>query len=126
MKLIKAFVRTERVDDVVRALERAQAPGITVSRVHGVGYGYDPYLFTLAPSEVQQTPEVSKVEVVCRGRDLDRLTDTLISAARTGTRGDGIVFVTPVEHAIKIRTGDRGPRALAPEPLDEPSTGEDS
>ncbi len=125
MKLIKAFVRTERVDDVVRALERAKAPGITVSRVHGVGYGYDPYLFTLAPSEVQQTPEVSKVEVVCRGQDLDRLTDTLITAARTGTRGDGIVFVTPVERAIKIRTDDRGPRALAPEHSEIPPTGEE-
>lgn len=113
MKLIKAFVRTERVDEVVRALEDAGAPGITVSRVHGVGYGYDPYLFTLAPSEVARTPEVSKVEIVCRREDLDRLLDTVIEAARTGTRGDGIVFVTPVERAIKIRTGDEGPQALS-------------
>ncbi len=112
MKLIKAFVRTERLDEVIRALEDAGAPGITVSRVHGVGYGYDPYLFTLAPSEVQKTPEVSKVEVVCRDEELDRLTDTLIASARTGTRGDGIVFVTPVERAIKIRTGDEGSSAL--------------
>lgn len=113
MKLIKAFVRTERVDEVIRALEDAGAPGITVSRVHGVGYGYDPYLFTLAPSEVAKTPEVSKVEIVCRHDDLDRLLDTVIEAARTGTRGDGIVFVTPVERAIKIRTGDEGSRALS-------------
>lgn len=112
MKLIKAFVRTERVDEVVRALEDAGAPGITVSRVHGVGYGYDPYLFTLAPSEVAKSPEVSKVEVVCRAEDLDRLTDTLITGARTGTRGDGIVFVTPVERAIKIRTGEEDSAAL--------------
>lgn len=113
MKLIKAFVRTERVDEVVRALEDAGAPGITVSRVHGVGYGYDPYLFTLAPSEVGKTPEVSKVEIVCRREDLDRLLDTVIESARTGARGDGIVFVTPVERAIKIRTGDEGPRVLS-------------
>jgi nitrogen regulatory protein P-II 1 len=113
MKLLEAFVRTDRVEDVVRALEQARAPGITLSRVHGVGYGYDPYLFTLAPSEVQKTPEVSKVEVVCRSEDLDRFLDILIAAARTGTRGDGIVFVTPVERAIKIRTGAEGPSALA-------------
>lgn len=112
MKLLKAFVRSHRVEDVVRALEDAGAPGITLSRVHGVGYGYDPYLFSLAPSEVQKTPEVSKVEVVCRSEDLDRLLDTLIEAARTGARGDGIVFVTPVERAIKIRTGAEGPSAL--------------
>ena len=114
MKLIKAFVRTERVDEVVRALEDAGAPGITVSRVHGVGYGYDPYLFTLAPSEVRKTPEVSKVEIVCRTEDLDRLADTLLSNAHTGSRGDGIVFITPVERAIKIRTGDEGKAALQP------------
>lgn len=113
MKLIKAFVRTARVEEVVRALEDAGAPGITVSRVHGVGYGYDPYLFTLAPSEVGKCPAVSKVEIVCRPEDLDRLLDTLIEAARTGARGDGIVFVTPVERAIKIRAGDEGPRALS-------------
>lgn len=112
MKLIKAFVRTERVDEVVRALEDAGAPGITVSRVHGVGYGYDPYLFTLAPSEVKKTPEISKVEIVCRTEDLDRLTDTLLSNAQTGSRGDGIVFITPVERAIKIRTGEKGKAAL--------------
>ncbi len=112
MKLLKAFVRSDRVEEVVRALERAEAPGITLSRVHGVGYGYDPYLFSLAPSEVRKTPEISKVEVVCRSEDLDRLLETLIDSARTGARGDGIVFVTPVERAIKIRTGEEGPEAL--------------
>lgn len=113
MKLIKAFIRTSRVEPAVRALEEAGAPGITVSRVHGVGYGYDPYLFTLAPGEVPKTPEVAKVEVVSDDADLDRLIDVLTAAARTGYRGDGIVFVTPVERAVKIRTGDRGPQALA-------------
>lgn len=112
MKLIKAFIRTERVDQVVRALEDAGAPGITVSRVHGVGYGYDPYLFTLAPSEIKKTPEVSKVEIVCWGEDLDRLTTTLLSQAQTGSRGDGIVFITPVERAIRIRTGEEGAAVL--------------
>jgi nitrogen regulatory protein P-II 1 len=114
MKLIKAFVRTDRVEEVVRALEDAGAPGITVSRVHGVGYGYDPYLFTLAPSEIRKTPEVSKAEIVCRDEDLDRLVDALVTAARTDTRGDGIVFVTAVERAIKIRTGQEAEAALQP------------
>ena len=51
MKLIKAFVRTTRVDEVVRALGAAGAPGIPISRVHGVGYGYEPLPLTFAPSE---------------------------------------------------------------------------
>ncbi|MGE5346024.1 MAG: P-II family nitrogen regulator [Acidithiobacillales bacterium] len=112
MKLLKAFVRTSRVDGIVRALEEAHAPGITVSRCHGVGYGYDPMLFTLSPRELARTPEVTKVEVVCRSEDVDRLLGVLVQAARTGTRGDGIVFVTPVERAVRIRTGEEGDKTL--------------
>ena len=112
MKLLKAFIRIHRVDEVVRALEEARAPGITVSRVHGVGYGYEPLVFTLAPSEMRRSPEVSKIEVVCRDEDLDRLLAVLAAAARTGDPGDGVVFVTPVEQALKIRTGETGPAAL--------------
>jgi nitrogen regulatory protein P-II 1 len=114
MKLLKAFVRTRKVDDVIRALKSARAPGITVSRVHGVGYGYDPYLFTLAPRELPKTPEIAKVEVVCRDEDAGRLLDVLAAAARTGSDGDGIVFVTPVERAVRIRTGEEGDVVLAP------------
>jgi len=105
MKLLKGFIRTSRVDAVVRALEAAGAAGITLSREHGVGYGYDPLTFTLAPSEVAKAPEVVKVEVVCEDEEIDRLLDALVGAARTGTRGDGIVFVAPIDRAIKIRTG---------------------
>lgn len=113
MKLLKAYVRIHRIDEVMRALEREGAPGITVSRVQGVGYGYDPYLFTLAPGELHKAPEVAKVEVVCREEDLPRLLEALVAAARTGSRGDGIVFVTAVERAVKIRTGTEGAQVLA-------------
>ena len=65
MKEIKAYIRISRVDEVIHELRSVGAPGITVTRVHGVGYGYEPYLFTLAPSELKKTPEVAKVEVVC-------------------------------------------------------------
>lgn len=106
MKTLKAFVRTTRANAVVRALEDARAPGITLSRVHGVGYGYDPLTFTLAPSEVNKTPEVIKVEVVCLDEEVDQLVSAIEMAARTGGRGDGVIFVTPVERAIKIRTGE--------------------
>lgn len=112
MKSLKAFVRTSQVEEVIRALEDAHAPGITVSRVHGVGYGYDPFRFTMAPSEIGRTPEVAKVEVVCGEEAVDRLIRVLSEAARTGYKGDGIVFVTPVDRAIKIRTGEEGSEAL--------------
>jgi len=112
MRLIKAFVRTTRVDEIIRSLEASGAPGITVSIVHGVGYGYDPYLFNLAPNELRRAPELAKVEVVCLRTDVDRLVAAVVRAARTGAGGDGIVFVTPVERALKVRNGAEGPAAL--------------
>ena len=112
MKLLKAFVRTRQVDDVIGALRVAKAPGITVSRVHGVGYGYDPLLFTLSPSELSKAPEVARVEVVCDDEDAQRLVDTVVDVARTGSQGDGIVFITDVQRAVKIRTGEEDSEAL--------------
>jgi len=112
MKLVKAFIRTTKVDEVIRALRAAAAPGITISRVHGVGYGYEPLLFTLAPSEIKKAPAVAKIEVVCDDDAVDELLTEILKAANTGYPGDGIVFVTPVEQAIKIRTGDEAPQSL--------------
>ena len=112
MKLLKAFVRNRQVDEVIRALRAARAPGVTVSRVHGVGYGYDPMLFTLSPSEINRTPQVAKVEVVCDDDDETRLIEAITETARTGSQGDGIVFVTDVQRAVKIRTGEEDSQAL--------------
>ncbi len=112
MKEIKAYVRARKVDEVIRALRRSGAPGITATRVHGVGYGYEPYLFTLAPSELSKTPEVAKLEVVCEDHCADAAVEVIVNAARTGDPGDGIVFVTEVERAVKIRSGAEGSAAL--------------
>ena len=108
MRQIKAFVRTTVVERTVRALEEAGAPGITVSRCHGVGYGYEPESFTLAPRDLGLAPEVTKLEVVCRVEDEQRLVAAIVAAAHTGSPGDGIVFVAPVERAVKIRTAENG------------------
>jgi len=112
MKLLKAYIRTRKVDETIRALKAAGAPGITVSRVHGIGYGYDSLAFTLAPSEVHKAPEVAKLEVVCGDDAAPVLLDALRGAASTGSRGDGIVFVTEVVRAVRIRTGEEGESAL--------------
>ena len=114
MKLLKAYIRTTRVDKVIQALRAAGAPGITISSVHGVGYGYEPFLFTLAPNEIRKAPQVAKVEVVCSNETVDLLITAVLASAHTGYPGDGIIFVTPVERAVKIRTGDEAPSALEP------------
>ena len=53
-----------------------------------------------------------KIEVVCRGEDVDRLVEAILDAASTGCRGDGLVFVLPVEDVVKVRTRQRGAVAL--------------
>lgn len=112
MKEVKAFIRSMAVDTVVRALQKAGAPGITISHVRGVGYDYDPEQFTFAPGVEGKAPEVAKIEIVCRAEDVDRLVATIVGAASRGCRGDGLVFVLPVERAIKVRTGETGVAAL--------------
>ena len=112
MRLLKAFIRIGDVDTVVRALQKAGAPGITISHVHGVGYDYDPDEYTFAPGVEGKAPMVAKIEVVCRGGDVDRLLGTVLETACSGRRGDGIVFVTPVERAVKIRNRAEGADAL--------------
>jgi nitrogen regulatory protein P-II 1 len=112
MRLLKAFIRVECVDTVVRALRTAGAPGVTISHVHAVGYEYDPRQDTFAPGVEGKAPEVAKIEVVCLGEDADRLLRTIVETAGRGCRGDGIVFVTAVERTVKIRDGAEGRAAL--------------
>jgi nitrogen regulatory protein P-II 1 len=118
MKLLKALVRGDHIGTVVHALQRARAPGITVSIVRGVGYDFlprstDPRVFPLFEDELARCPEVAKVEVVCGDEEIDRLIAAVVNAARTGAAGDGIVFVTAVERAIKVRTGEEGAPAFS-------------
>lgn len=113
MRQIKAFVRVSVVDKVLKAVEAAGVPGVTVSEVHGVGYGYEPEHFSLAPRDLAHAPRIAKVEIVCRAEDADRLVSAITREARTGLPGDGIVFVAPVERAVKVRTGQEGAEALA-------------
>ena len=106
MKLIKAFVRANRATDAVRALQQAGAPGISVSRVHGLGYGYDQSMFTMGSHVIDSAPEVVKLEIVCYDEEVDPLIETIVASAQTGAEGDGILFVTPVERAVRLRTGE--------------------
>lgn len=112
MKEIKAYIRTNVVERTVAALEAAEAPGITVTRVHPVGYGFDPNYFAGTQDITKLYPAMAKVEVVCMDEDVDRLVGAISKKARTGFKGDGMVFVSPVGKAVKIRTGEKGEAAL--------------
>ena len=106
MKLIKAIVRPNKVDDVRDALEKLNISGMTVTEVRGHGkqkghtaiYRGKEYNVSLLPK--------MEVEVVVDDPAVDDAVKAIIQAARTGEIGDGRVFVMPVDQSIRIRTGE--------------------
>lgn len=86
--------------------------------VHPVGYGYEPNYFKLGFEQDvlkrYRYLEIVKLEVVCKEADLEKLIQVIQQECRTGLRGDGMIFITDVGEAVRIRTGTRGEQALAP------------
>ncbi|MEX2610904.1 MAG: P-II family nitrogen regulator [Gemmatimonadota bacterium] len=113
MKEIKAIVRTERVQAVVKAIEEIGAVRILICHVHSLGAGVDPEDYRVSFEEGATYTEKSKVEVVCRDESVDGILSALSAAARTGHPGDGIIVVTDLERVLQVRTGDEGVMALA-------------
>jgi nitrogen regulatory protein P-II 1 len=112
MKKIEAIIKPFKVDAVKEALSEAGAMGLTVSEVKGVGRqkGHTE-LYRGAEYHVDLVPKV-KIEVVVADEMVSRVLAAIQQAARTGSIGDGKVFVLPVEEALRVRTGERGESAL--------------
>ena len=107
MKLIKAIVRPNRVDEVKDALSSAGISGMTVTEVRGHGRqrGH-PTIYRGSEYEVSLLPKI-EIEVVVPDSLVDDAIDAIMNAARTGEIGDGRVFVMPIEQGRIIRTGER-------------------
>ncbi len=107
MKLIKSIIRPNKVDEVKDALTRLSISGMTVTEVRGHGrqkghtaiYRGKEYNVSLLPK--------MEIEVVVADDLVDEAIKAIIQAARTGEIGDGRVFVIPVSHSYKIRTGEQ-------------------
>jgi nitrogen regulatory protein PII len=105
MKEIKAYVRREQLTAVVAQLEQAGVSGISITEIHPVGYGYEPEYFRLGPEDVfhQHPQTMAKIELVCSSGKVQQFVEMIRDNAKTGYRGDGIIFVSPIEHARRIR-----------------------
>jgi nitrogen regulatory protein PII len=104
MKLVKAIVRPDKVEDVRLALEGAGVIGMTVSEVmgHGKQKGHTA-VYRGAEYEVALLPKI-EIEAVVDDSRVDDAVQAILGAARTGVVGDGRVFVIPVEESYAIRT----------------------
>ncbi len=113
MKAIKSYIRTVKVDEVVQALEKAGISDMTVIDVMAVGNQADPQSSKFSIELMQKFSKVAKLEIVCSNEHIHDVVEVLRKAAFTGAPGDGIIYVTPVEMAIKIRTGAVNEEGLA-------------
>ena len=112
MKKIEAVIRHFKLEEVKDALTSAGIHGMTVSEVRGFGRqkGHKEQ-YRGAEYTVDFLPKV-KLEVVVEDGELQSILETIIKAARTGQIGDGKIFVTNLEQAIRIRTGETGAESL--------------
>ncbi len=112
MKRITAIVRPEKLEVVKDALYGAGVSGMTISQAQGCGnqHGWTEYV---RGNEVMLNtiPKV-RFEIVVPDDRLDAIIHVICGAARTGEVGDGKIFVTPVEEVVRIRTGERGRKAV--------------
>lgn len=112
MKKIEALIRPERLEPVMEELRRLGYPGVTITEVKG--HGKQKGIIQRwrgAEYRVEFLPKI-KVEVVVVDEDMGRVAGALVKAARTGSAGDGKVFIYDVADAVRIRTGESGFNAI--------------
>ena len=115
MKEIKAYIRRDEINEVVEKLQRAGAPGVSVIEIHPVGYGYEanpfgPHAARLVDRYRHLT--IVKLEIICADNQVDALLEVIQMSCCTANPGDGMIFVSDVVDAVRIRDAARGERAL--------------
>jgi nitrogen regulatory protein P-II 1 len=112
MKKIEAIIKPFKLDEVKETLTDMGVIGMTVSEVRGFGRqkGHTE-LYRGSEYTIDFLPKVM-VEIVVPDHLVSKVVETIIAAAKTGSIGDGKVFVLPVEESVRIRTGERGEEAI--------------
>lgn len=112
MKKLEAIIKPHKLDEVKDAITELGVQGMTISEVKGFGRqkGHTE-LYRGAEYVVDFIPKI-KIEVVVKDEDITRLITVIQKVAATGKIGDGKIFVTPIETAVRIRTGEKGDTAL--------------
>ncbi len=112
MRKIEAIIKPDRLNIVKEALVEMDIKGMTVSEVRGFGRQEGKIeIFRGAEYKIDFLPKV-KIEIVCKKDTCEKILNAIIEASRTGTIGDGKIFITPVEETIRIRTGEKGEAAI--------------
>lgn len=112
MKLIKAIIQPFKLNDVKDALHSMGIQGMTVSEVKGFGRqkGHKE-IYRGSEYELSFVPKVS-IEIAIKDDIAEKVIQTITTAARTGNIGDGKIFISNLDDVIRIRTGEKGEKAL--------------
>lgn len=112
MKKIEAIIKPFKLEDVKEALAGIGVEGMTVSEVKGFGRqkGHTE-IYRGSEYTVDFLPKI-KIEIVLTDSMISQAADAIIKAAKTGKIGDGKVFISPIENAIRIRTEEKGEDAI--------------
>ena len=112
MKLVSAVIKPFKLDEVKVAVREVGVTGMTVSQVRGFGRtGGHIEIYRGKEYEFDFVDKL-QLEIVVTDETADRVVDAVANAARTDTVGDGMLWVTDIEHVVRIRTGERGPSAV--------------
>jgi nitrogen regulatory protein P-II 1 len=112
MKLVTAVIKPYKLDDVKTALQELGVQGLTVTEASGYGRqrGHTE-VYRGAEYRVDLVPK-ARIEVLVEDAEADAVIEAVVAAARTGKIGDGKVWAVPVDTAVRVRTGERGPDAV--------------
>ena len=112
MKEITAIIRPDKLEDVKKALQEIECNGVTVTEVKGRGrqlgitesYRGRDYKVDLLPK--------TRLEIIVNDNNSEKVIEAIVRTAQTGDIGDGKIFISPVEDVVRIRTGERGEKAV--------------
>jgi len=112
MKIVMAIIKPFKLDEVRDALTRIGVHGMTVSEVKGYGRQKGHMeIYRGAEYAVNFLPKL-RLEIAVASEQIDQAVEAVTAAAKTGQIGDGKIFVLPIEHAVRIRTGETDTAAL--------------
>jgi nitrogen regulatory protein P-II 1 len=112
MKLVTAVVKPFKLDEVKVALQALGVTGMTVTQARGFGRtGGHIEVFRGKEYEFDFIDKL-RIEVVCTDERVEEVLEAIVNAARTGTVGDGKVWISDVERVVRVRTNERGPEAV--------------
>ena len=114
MKLVVAVVRPEKLSDVLEALFRAQVQGLTITRVQGHGGEMEQVETYRGTTVKMELSDKVRLEIGVSDHFVEPTVRAILAGGRTGTVGDGKIFVLPVEKVYRIRTGEEDRAAVTP------------